>query len=124
MPQPEERLNCQLSPSQLLDALPFMSFVFIPCKPVLASLACFLLCFLTLANATYPERSGIGSIPTKAHAAALVLQGLTEIQNGFLDQARSCLDQALEAGPQSSLAVELLLDHVDHLGADGVDEQL
>ena len=52
-----------------------------------------------MANATCPERSGIGSIPPKAQAAALVLQGLNEIQSGFLDQARSCLDQALEAAP-------------------------
>ena len=28
-----------------------------------------------------------------------MLQGLNDIQNGFLDQARSCLDQALEAAP-------------------------
>jgi len=52
-----------------------------------------------LANATCPEPAGTGSIPPKAQAEALVLQGLNEIQSGFLDQARSCLDQALEAAP-------------------------
>ncbi|MBT3913780.1 MAG: tetratricopeptide repeat protein, partial [Verrucomicrobia bacterium] len=46
-----------------------------------------------------PEPAGTGSTSPKAQAAALVLQGLNDIQNGFLDQARSCLEQALEAAP-------------------------
>jgi hypothetical protein len=55
MPQPEVRLNCQLSPSQLLDALPFMSFLFILCKPVFNLFGLFFALFFVLGNRDLPR---------------------------------------------------------------------
>jgi hypothetical protein len=55
MPQPEVRLNCQLSPSQLLEALPFMSFVLIPCKPVSNLFGLFFALFFVLGNHDLPR---------------------------------------------------------------------
>ncbi|MEE2947622.1 MAG: tetratricopeptide repeat protein [Verrucomicrobiota bacterium] len=53
-----------------------------------------------MAIKTYPEHSGVGSPAYLTDPATLVLQGLKDLQNGLLEPARTCLEQALETAPE------------------------
>ena len=46
-----------------------------------------------------PEITGVSQFPSEAQAKALVLQSLKEIQDGSWEEARLCLNQALEGAP-------------------------
>jgi tetratricopeptide (TPR) repeat protein len=53
-----------------------------------------------LAIKTCPEHAGINLPAHQTDPAALVIQGLIDLQNGLLEPARVCLEQAFETAPE------------------------